>query len=291
MNKNLSKIIVSREALFVPWVFTKKQFDTIAKYSASHPLSNAEKKSLYTSVRKKMLALESFVRQQKDCEYWINGSLDVMPDRLPEAKSLLDSYSKEYDRVFISGSFLFSKKYNDIDIFVVWKRGYMEKWDKNKHIIFLTEKRLAQPVFQSTSLISISNFRIPGRIEKKRMSLSKLTTTYHEAVIEKMRGETKPEQLRSLIFDHNLFCRNRLLTAKELQEASAGTELADLDVMIKELCGKLFSRSYLYVEMHTYIATLEQSIKKVRPNAHLIRFKNTYEEMIYGRQRGKAEIA
>ena len=291
MINKLLEDILKKEGLFVPWVFTKKQFNILKKRNANMPLSNAEKKSLYTSIKKKMGAMESLSRGQKDIEYWINGPNEIMPSRLFEAKKLLDEYSRKYDKVFISGSFLFSKKFEDIDVFIIKERGYKEALEGNKHLIFLTEKRLRNPIFQSASLISVSNFAIPRKMRRKKPSLHELMATYHEAVIERLRKEKKPESLRRLIFDYNLFCNNRLLNGKELNAIAWKMQPSDIDGLIKGLCTSLFSRKYLYVEIHSYIKTLEESIKNIKPNAHLLEYINTYEEMIYGRQRSKAEIA
>ncbi len=289
MNQKILKIILGRIELFVPLVFTKKQFSILEKYNNKVKLTNAEKKSLYTSIKKKMEALDSFSREQKDREYFINNPRDILPHRLIEAKELIDVYSKDYDKIFISGSFLYSNRFRDIDIFIIRKKGYKEKYDGNRHIIFLTENKLANPVFQSASVISVANFAIPRKIRKKKPSLSELMTLYHEAVIEHIQKEKKPESKRRLIFDYDLFCKNKLLNPKELKKRMEKTKLYDMDKMIKELCKTLFSKTYLYVEAHTYIKTLKESIENIRPNTHLIRFKNTYEEMIYGRKRGKTE--
>lgn len=289
MNKNILKTILQMKGSFIPLIFTEKQFNVLRKHSAKARLSNAEKKALYTSIKKKMEALNLFSREQKDKEYYINSPNEIISIKLKEAKQLIDNYSKEYDNVFIAGSFLFSEDSNDIDIFIIKEKGYKEIWDKNKHLIFLSEKKLADPVFQSASLISISNFIIPRKIKKKKPSLSALMATYHEAVIEYMKKEKKPESIRRLVFDYNLFCKNKLLNGKELKITSEKLQLNDLNVLIKGLCKRFFSETYLYVAVHDYINTLKQSIKNIMPNKHLITFKNTYEEMIYGKQRNKVE--
>ena len=291
MNKNILKIILARKESFVPLIFTEKQFNVLRKHSIKSKLSNAEKKALYTSIKKKMEALNLFSKEQKDKEYYINAPSEIISHRLKEAEQLIYHYSKEYDKLFIAGSFLFSKDSNDIDIFIIKKKGYKEKWNKNQHLIFLSEKKLADPVFQSASLISISNFIIPNKIKKKKPSLSQLMATYHEAVIECMNKEKKPESIRRLLFDYNLFCKNKLLNGKELKDISEGLRINDLNLLIKELCKRFFSETYLYVAVHDYIKTLKQSIRNIIPNKHLITFKNTYEEMIYGKQRNKAEAA
>ncbi|MBU1005188.1 MAG: hypothetical protein KJ561_05145 [Nanoarchaeota archaeon] len=289
MNKNILNIVLKRKELFVPLVFTDKQFNVLGKYNKKEKLSNAEKKALYTSIKKKIKALDSFFIEQKDREYFINGPAEIIPSRLIEAKKIIDKYSRKYDRLFVSGSFLFSKEFNDTDLFIIREKGYKEEWDGNTHMIFLSEKRLAAPVFQSASLISVANFMLPNKINKKKPSLSELMGLYHEAIIENMKEEKKPESIRNLIFEHALFCSNKLLNGKELKEMSEKIKLDELDRLIKELCEKLFSETYLYVEVHDYIKTLNESIKNIKPNEHLIRFRNTYEEMIYGRQRSKAK--
>ena len=126
---------------------------------------------------------------------------------------------------------------------------------------------------------------------KKKPTLSETMSAYHEAVIELMKKEKKPDLLRRLIFDYYLFCKNKLLNGKELNDLSKSISLADLDNYVKELCLKLFSRTYLYVEIHDYIKTLKESIGSEKPNEHLIRYKKTYEELIYGKHSAKAEAA
>lgn len=291
MDENILKIILREKGSFVPLIFTEKQFSILSKYNNHISLSNAEKKSLYTSIKKKMKALSSFSKEQKDIEYWINNPNEIMPQRLEEAKKLIGIYSEKHNKVFISGSFLFAKEFKDIDIFIIRKKGYKEVWDGNRHIIFLTEKRLTKPIFQSAAKISVGNFALPLKMTKKKPTLSETMSTYHEAVIELMRKEKKPDLLRRFTFDYCLFCKNKLLSGKELNDLSEGLVLADLDNYVKELCLKLFSKTYLYVEIHDYIKTLKDSIESEKPNEHLIRYKKTYEELIYGKHGAKAESA
>ncbi|MCX6707091.1 MAG: hypothetical protein NT001_03035 [Candidatus Woesearchaeota archaeon] len=291
MDKNILRIILGKRGQFVPLIFTEKQFDVMNRYFSGLKLSNADRKALYTSISKKMKALEALYMEQKKGEYYVYGSPDIIPSRLEEAKKLIGKYSEKYGRVFVSGSFLFSREFGDIDVFIIREKGYKEVTEKNIHIIFLTEKRLSAPVFQSASLISVSNFIIPRKIRKKRPSLSELMSIYHESVIEIMRNDKKSEALRNLIFYHSLFCENRLMNPKELKENSEKINISEIDLIVKELCRTLFSKDYLYIEIHEYIKTLKESINNIKPNEHLIRFKNTYEELIYGRQRSKAETA
>src|SRR3989338_1253845 len=288
MNEKLVKMVLQREKLFVPLLFTEKQMNVLRMHDHRLALSNAEKKALYTSIKKKMNALNSLFPERKG-EYFISGAQYILPARLAEAKKLLDEYSRTYERVFVSGSFLFSREFNDIDIFIIRKRGYNEVTEHGRHLIFLSEKKLRNPIFQSTLLISVSSSPVPIKIRRKRPSLSELMTTYHKSVIGLLGDKEKPEAIRRLIFNHSLFCGNRLLDGRELRERTRKITVDELDMLIQELCKKLFSETYLYVEVHDYLKTLEASIGAIRPNTHLVRYKSAYEELIYGRRRGKAE--
>ena len=57
----------------------------------------------------------------------------MIPQRLEKAKEIIKEYSKEYDKVFVSGSFLFSREFNDIDVFIIREKGYKEGWDGKRH--------------------------------------------------------------------------------------------------------------------------------------------------------------
>ncbi len=291
MNNNLLSKLLLREKLFVPLIFTRKQFKVMRRYVDKKSLSNAEKKAMYTSISKKLKSLNSLYKENEEKEYFITGQNKIIISRLIEAKEIIKQYAKYYDKIFISGSFLFSKEYNDIDIFIIINRGYKEGWDDNKHLIYLTEKRLLQPIFQSAALISISNFIIPRKISRIKPKLSELMSTYHESVIELLRKDEKAEMIRRLIFDYELLCNNKLLDPQELKQEIKKINIDRIDYAAKSLFEKLFSKSYLYVELYKYINTLKDSIKRITPNLHLEHFKNIYEELIYGHTRSQKTVA
>lgn len=288
MRDKILKIVLRNESKFVPLVFTKKQFNVMFKLDNGDKLSNAEKKAIYTSINKKLDALDSLIIK-RDNEYYLNGSGEIIESRIEEAKKLIDRYAEDLNKVFIGGSFLFEKDYNDVDIFIIRKKGYKETWDGKYHIIFLPENRLSEPIFQSASLISISNFLIPKILIKNRPSLSELMSIYHEAIIERLNKEKKSEMIRRLVFDYYLFCKNEIINGKALKEHSSKASLEELDNFIKELLVSLFSESYLYIELHEYIKTLVESIRNINPKEHLERYTKTYEDLIYERPKNKGK--
>ena len=289
MNEDLLKTIVRHWKDFEPLIFTGKQLKVIKKRLEGIRLSNSERKALYTSIKKKMEALSILIGEERRGLY-ITGHEHILEDRLEEAENLIKEYSA-HGKVFIAGSFLFSRHYNDIDLFIIMEKGYKEKWEGNKHVVFISEKKLERPVFQSAAKISISTFPIPSKLSKRKPKLSEAMSTYHEAVIEIRSKDKKREMVRHLIFDYYLFCKNELLNPKRLRELVKGGSLELLDTCIKELCTALFSKSYLYVGIHWYIQTLEEDIRATKHNKNLIQYKKTYEELLYGRQRSKGAIA
>ncbi|MBW2976644.1 hypothetical protein KY347_04320 [Candidatus Woesearchaeota archaeon] len=290
MNENLLKFILERGEDFEPLIFTGKQLKVMKKRLEGIRLSNSERKALYTSIKKKMEAL-SIIMRGEGRKLYITGHEHIIEERLLEAEKLVKEYSRKHDRVFIAGSFLFSKHYNDIDIFIIKEKGYKEKWEGKHHIVFISEKRLKNPIFQSAAKISISAFPIPSKLLKRRPKLSEAMSTYHEAVIELSNKDKKREMIRHLIFDYYLFSKSELLNPKKLRELVKTASLELLNTYIKELCIALFSKSYLYAGIHWYIQTLEEDIKSTKHNKNLIQYKKTYEELLYGRQRGKEAIA
>ncbi|HLC96960.1 MAG TPA: hypothetical protein VJH97_06590 [Candidatus Nanoarchaeia archaeon] len=289
MNKNILNKILENKQLFIPLIFTEKQFNILQKYEENKKLNNAEKKALYTSITNKMKALE-VIKIETDAEYFINGRNKIIPQRLEEAKKIINEYSKRYDRVFISGSFLFAKEYGDIDIFIVRDRKYDEKWEDKRHIVFVTEKRLTRPVFQSAAMISIANFIIPSKMKELPIKLGEFMSSYHEAIIE-IDSDYDRDLARYIVFTYYLRIKKRLLDGSELSAINKSIDQDDVDRMVKETLTKYFSRSYLYVEIHEYIKTLDDFIKSEKNVDNLKRYKSLYEEIIYDTRRSKATSA
>ena len=64
-----------------------------------------------------------------------------------------------------------------------------------------------------------------------------------------------------------------------------------IDEMVKEVLKKMFSRKYVYIQVHDYLKSLKDAILTEKPNDNLIRYVNAYEALIYGKQGTKAKTA
>jgi hypothetical protein len=147
--------------------------------------------------------------------------------------------------------------------------------------VFVTEKRLSRPVFQSAALISVANFNIPNKIEKRSIKLGEFMSSYHESIIE-IDSNYDRDLTRYIVFTYYLEIKNMLLDGSELSGITKSAVREDIDKMIKEVIKHVFSKKYVYIEIHNYIKTLKDAIETERPNNHLIHYKDTYEELIYG---------
>src|SRR3989338_10112297 len=112
-------MLLENEESFVKLIFTRKQLDVLRKRSKGMTLNSTEKKALYTSIRKKLEALEIISEKMKEKDIYISGHDFMISERAEEARKILRDYSEKHGKIFIAGSFLFSKDYNDIDIFII----------------------------------------------------------------------------------------------------------------------------------------------------------------------------
>src|SRR3989338_11316277 len=103
MNEYLLKIAIENREKLIPVLFTRKQMALIEKYLNRQSMAKSEKAYLYSAIKKKADALSVFWR-----EFYINGH-GMIPEREEEAKEILKGMNI---RAYISGSFLFSEKYN-----------------------------------------------------------------------------------------------------------------------------------------------------------------------------------
>ncbi|MCC7575104.1 hypothetical protein KO361_05940 [Candidatus Woesearchaeota archaeon] len=276
MNKILLKRIICEKDLFVPSIFTVKQFEAIKKYLSKINMSNSEKKSLYTSIAKKVKALEFLYDEKKD--FFIRGN--VISSRIDEAKRIISSFKNE--KVFVGGSFLFSDTYNDIDVFIIRNKGYKEEFKDNLHIIYLTEKKLSDAIFQSVAKVSVSNFNNSRSVTLKKPFLYELMSLYHESYIQIKEHDKKREAVRDLVFFHEYFVNKNVISPEQLKKIVFELEIFEIDKYFIDVCNCLFSKKYLYVEVLNYLKSLSNAINSESNVSHLVHYKTVYEGLIHG---------
>jgi hypothetical protein len=130
----------------------------------------------------------------------LNGKKFIRKDRIDKVMSLLKKYSRKHKgmKILISGSFLYSKKYNDIDIFVISKYDKEDYKAGNIHINYLpldVEKTL---FFQSINAISVSNFKPEEKI-REDFDISDILHLYEVVILLIIQNDEYIQELRDLI--------------------------------------------------------------------------------------------
>jgi len=256
MERNILKIVTENKKLFVPHLFTYRQINIMDKYLHHQILNNTERTYLYSTIKKKIDALRTLKE-----EFYINGS-DMIPKRVEEAKNILKKINKE--QAFISGSFLYKKDYEDIDIYVISKRR-KSYHKENQHFTFITEKMLKNPIFFSSLKYSIANFSIDIKPEIKRPEFNDLIMTYEMAIGEFL-GNDDLKMLRTLIFEYYIHMKNEILDSftlfKKSQHIKKNKEkIKIVNLMTKELLLNIYSKKYLYAQLCPFLKDLKKMIK------------------------------
>ncbi|MBR9690207.1 hypothetical protein GOV08_00830 [Candidatus Woesearchaeota archaeon] len=275
MNQKICKLVVENREKFIPNLFTFKQIDILNRYLLKTKLTNTEKTYLYSSIKRKIAALETLRH-----EFYINGINNMLKERVKEAKSILKKLNKE--KAFISGSFLFSKEYNDVDIYIISKKRKQYHVEKN-HFIFITKEDLKKPIFQSAAKYSVSNFFID--LEKpiiKRPGYNDLIMTYEIAINEIIDNDDQ-KALRDLIFEYNLQINRHVMDSyllmkefNRIKRLKSKEKIKFVNETARELLINLYSKKYLYNELGPFLKRIKNAIEEYQKNENL----EIYHEML-----------
>lgn len=289
MDKNICNMIVVYKNQFIPHLFTKKQVMIIQKRMANQHLTNTEKTYLYSTIKKKIGAL-ALLRE----EWHITGK-EMIPERIEEAKHILKELHKE--KAFISGSFLYAKEYNDIDIFIVGNRRKQYREGK-KNFILITEKDLTLPIFYSCSQYCVANFTIPElKPVIKRDEMDEFLLSYQLAINEILdNDEQKTTRYIVFLYYMNIkgFIPNSYEAYQAYQEISKKSKEEKIKIvnnMIKELLLNTFSNRYTYEVLRGFNKRLEKNIQEYKKNDGLIIYHTLLEEVKNECRRNQETIA
>ncbi|MFH1212205.1 MAG: hypothetical protein V1659_04750 [Candidatus Woesearchaeota archaeon] len=157
-----AEMFEKNRALLKGRIFTELQLDIIRKRLSRQSLTGNEKTYYYKFIKPKMNAMLSLFNISG-----INvcGQEHILEGRLEKAEQLLKKMEANHKKkkIMISGSFLFSRKYNDIDVFVFAKYKKDDYRKAKIHVNFLDEKALDSMFFASLSQISVSNFKFAAK--------------------------------------------------------------------------------------------------------------------------------
>ncbi len=165
----------------VPVLFTEHQFDLINRKFSSRKMTDSEKNEFSRVISKKMNAISKIIKKETK-GLFVYGSEKIMPHRLKQAGKYLNRLSRKFrnKHIILSGSFLYSQDYNDIDVFIISK---YEKEDYNMgkfHINYFTEDVYNSLFFKSVGKLCISNKEIVQHHLKEKANISTFISLYQE---------------------------------------------------------------------------------------------------------------
>lgn len=205
----------------------------------------------------------------------------MIPQRVEQAKKILREINKP---AFISGSFLFKEKYNDIDIFIIDKKR--KQYQKgNKDYIHITQKNLKQPLFCGAFLYSVANFDKSITPEIKRPEYGDIIFLYQVAIKEIIDKEDLKAR-KELIGKHYLFVNDKLLNSYEISKEfdkldcmEDEKQIQSINNMIKELILQLYSKKYMYNLLGSEIKSFEDIIRSYKTHNNVVIYKKTLQEI------------
>ncbi|MBU1005172.1 MAG: hypothetical protein KJ561_05055 [Nanoarchaeota archaeon] len=275
MDIKICNLLIDNRERIVPFLFTYKQVDIISRYLSNKSLCNTEKTYLYSSIKRKIDALSSLSR-----EFYFYGT-GMIPERARRARDIL----AKYPNAFISGSFLFSEKYNDIDLYIVSNRR--KQYHKGKmHFIHITQGDLNKPIFQSPAKYCISNFFIElGRPSIIKPNFDELLMTYELAVNDILdNGDQK--EIRDILFEYYLQIKGEVMGSfllnkrfNEIKKLGVKERINYVNRLTKELLLGIYSNKYVYNELSPFVTRLREDAKNYPANENLLIYIGLFNEV------------
>ncbi len=209
----LENLEASKDYL-VPFIFSENYYN-ILKARIKGKKLNANEMYYYSHfIRKKLEGMIGLFELDES----VNGKEYIRKERIPKAIKLLKKYSRKHKnmKILISGSFLYSETYNDIDIFIISKYDKEDYREANIHVNYLPVSVEKTLFFQSIYAVSISNFKANAAIEEE-FNISDILHLYELTVLLIMQKDTYLQELRDLILRLEYLSNKVILNSMQLK--------------------------------------------------------------------------
>lgn len=212
------ELIEKNRSLLVGRLFTAMQFNILKKKLQKKTLNSNEKTYYYKFIKPKILAMMNFFDLET---VTISGKEHILEERLNDAIVILQKMASKHKgkKVMISGSFLFKKNYNDIDVFVFTKYDKADYKKGKLHINYLPESSLESLFFASISSISISNFAYSKKTIFN-VTTSDVIKSYENVVYMLETKQLNIQDVRSFLMATEYYSKGIILNPKQLSEYS-----------------------------------------------------------------------
>jgi hypothetical protein len=196
--ENLIKIenLENAKQYLVPHIFSENYYNILKSRLKGKPLTESQRYYYSHFIRKKLVAMAELL----NIGTMANGKEFIRKDRFAEAIKLLKKYSAKHKRmkIFVSGSFLHSEKYNDIDIFILSQYDKQDYKNGRVHVNYLPENSENSLFFKSAYSVSVANFA-SGSNATKTPSIEEMLRLYETVVLLMLQKDNFQNELRSLV--------------------------------------------------------------------------------------------
>lgn len=258
-------------------IFTSLQLNILKKRLQKKQLDSNEKTYYYKYIKPKLKAMLSFLNID---EINIKGKEYMIGNRIKTAVNILNKIKKKHKnkRIMISGSFLFNKNYNDIDIFIFTKYD-KEDYNKGKiHVNFLPENAIDSIFFSSLSEVSISNFYYTNKNEFN-IGLSNVLQNYELLINSILNRENYQKELRDFLLNTEYISTGVILNTKQLY--ALRKKINRIKMISNTLINALilgYNKNRLN-NLKRYIADYRKLLKQYK-SSNLNEYIQTYEKVI-----------
>ncbi len=275
------KTIEKNEHLLKGKVFTEMQINILKNKLQGKQLNSNEKTYYYKFIKPKIKAMMSFFNIN---EINIQGEDYIIQERISNVIKIIRKLEKKHKnkKIILSGSYLFNKKYNDIDVFIFTK---YEKEDYIKgriHVTFLPEPALNSLFFNSLSQISISNFSY-NKNTITNIELNSLLQTYELLINSILNKEAHEKILRDFLLQTELASKDVILNPKQLFDLNKKMSDKNINILSNTLINALilsYNKTILRQKLQRQINDYKKLSQEYHNANNLSIYVNTYREAI-----------
>ncbi|MDP2749431.1 MAG: hypothetical protein Q8O89_01205 [Nanoarchaeota archaeon] len=267
------EMLEENRPLLIGRIFTEMQLSILKKKLQKKPLNSNEKTYYYKFIKPKIRAMMAFFNIN---ELNVNGKEFIKEQRSEEAIQIVHKLEQKHKgkKIILSGSFLFNKTYNDVDVFIFSKYD-KEDYQKGKiHVTFLPESNLGSLFFNSLSKISVSNFNYTAKTEFD-IGLNSVLQTYELLINAILNKEDHEKNLRDFILQTEYISKGVVLNPKQLYYTQEKLSRKNLDILSNTFINSL-TLSYTAKTLKTKLKAQVNDYKKL-----LIEYKNAKNLPIY----------
>lgn len=275
------EMLEKNSSLLVGRIFTEMQLNILKKKLQKKTLNSNERTYYYKFIKPKVRAMMAFFDIS---EINVKGREFFKENRLEEATKILSKLEQKHKgkKIIISGSFLFNKEYNDIDVFIFTKYT-KEDYQKGKvHVTFLPESALDSLFFNSLSKISVSNFNYTIK-DNFILELSDILQTYELLINTILNKEDYEKNLRDFILQTEYISKNVVLNPKQLYDIKEKLFHKNIALLSNTFINTLalsYTTALLKSKLKMQISDYKKLLEEYKNSKNLPIYIDTYTKVI-----------